>query len=291
MRSALPADSDEGSAFSQSSRMQVRFWGVRGSIPVAQADCLAYGGNTACIEVRLPENQILIIDAGTGIHNLGHSLRSEFQDRKLALQLFLTHFHWDHIQGLPYFAPLYDAGNEVVFHSGHLPSETREILDHQMSSPYFPVRLEMLAATRSFVQASSNAPPYPKLAFHPFPLNHSGGATGCRLELEGAVVVHASDVEHGHPRLDSILRDHAQNADLLIYDAQYTPEEYEHRCGWGHSTWLEAARVAMDAHVKKLILFHHDPAHVDSTIDQMLANTRCCFENTDAAREGLTITL
>jgi ribonuclease BN (tRNA processing enzyme) len=124
------------------------------------------------------------------------------------------------------------------------------------------------------------------LNVYQFPLNHPQGASGYRIEKDGAVIVHASDVEHGEPRMDSILREHAQNADVLIMDAQYTPEEYESKRGWGHTTWLEATRVARDCGVKQLVLFHHDPGHDDRAINEILACAQRQFENTVAAKEG-----
>ncbi len=272
-------------------RIQLRFWGVRGSIPVPQSATLSYGGNTACIEVRLPGDRILIIDGGTGVRNLGTSLEEELKTKQLTIQFFLTHFHWDHIQGLPFFAPLYDGRNEVTFLSSLPPAELGEILEGQMSYPYFPVRFDMLAAKRTFVKIEPETSRFGPLSIYPFPLNHPQGATGCRLETDGAVIVHACDFEHGNAKLDGVLRDYAQNADILIYDAQYTPEEYETRKGWGHSTWVQAARMAQDANVKQLILFHHDPSHQDAAIDEIVAETRRCFKNTEAAREGWSVTL
>ena len=270
-------------------RLQLKFWGVRGSIPSPQIEMLGFGGNTTCVEVRLPGGDSMIIDGGTGVRNLGLSLVKERPKQAMNLHFFLTHFHWDHIQGLPFFAPFYSAENVITFHASRPRSEVWETLEGQMSHPYSPVRFDMLSAHRDIVEVGSDPLRYGDLSLRAFPLNHPQGAVGCRLELDGAVIVHASDTEHGHPRLDNVLREYAQNADILIYDSQYTPEEYESRKGWGHSTWLEATRVARDAGVKRLILFHHDPSHTDSCVAQILDQARSRFENTDAAREGKAI--
>lgn len=276
---------------SEEFRFQLKFWGVRGSIPVPQQDMLGFGGNTTCLEVGLPSGEIIIIDGGSGVRNLGMSLLREHRRQLVSLHFFLTHFHWDHIQGLPFFAPLYDSANQVTFHASRPVDELQETLEGQMSHPYFPVRFEMLAAKRNFVELAFEPIRYGEAAIYPFPLNHPQNATGFRLELNGAAIVHASDTEHGNPELDKIVREYSREADILIYDSQYTPEEYESRKGWGHSTWLEATRVARDAKVKQLILFHHDPTHDDAFIENIVQQARQCFPASDAAREGWKITL
>lgn len=268
----------------------LKFWGVRGSIPTPTLENLGFGGNTACIELR-SRGGILIIDGGTGARKLGVCLEEELPQRSLTLHLLLTHFHWDHIQGLPFFAPLYDSGNQIMIYSGRPADEVTGILGGQMSNPYFPVGFGFMSAVRSFVQLRDGGERAATVVVHPFPLNHPQGATGFRIEVDGTVITHASDVEHGDPKLDGILREYAQNADVLIYDAQYTPEEYERKKGWGHSTWLEATRVARECNVGRLILFHHDPGHDDTCMREIVRHAQEEFENTDAAEEGMEIAL
>ncbi|MGC2661655.1 MAG: MBL fold metallo-hydrolase [Bryobacteraceae bacterium] len=272
-------------------RLQVKFWGVRGSTPTPVQANLGYGGNTACIEVRLPNNEMIIIDGGLGVRNLGLSLLEEFPSQNLALQVFLTHFHWDHIQGLPFFPPLYNPANRISFHSFPQKEQIRETLTGQMTTPYFPVNFALLAAARDFIQIAREPIHYGNLCVRAFPLNHPQGACGYRIESNGAVVVIASDLEHGNPELDRVLRRYAEGADLLVYDAQYTPDEYPARKGWGHSTHVEGARVAREAGVKQLVLFHHDPSHTDTMLDSIVEDARANFENTCAAREGRSIYL
>lgn len=247
------------------------------------------GGNTACIEIRSGE-ETFVIDGGTGVRNLGLCLQKE-SEAQMRLHFLLTHFHWDHVQGLPFFAPLYNPGNEVTFYSGRSAEELCGILEGQMAAPYFPVRFEFLAAKRKFIELRKAGERAATALIHPFPLHHPQGATGFRIEINGSVIAHASDVEHGHPTLDATLREYAQDADLLIYDAQYTPDEYEHRRGWGHSTWLEATRIAKDCNVKRLVLFHHDPSHDDEYVMRIEAEARLHFANTDAAKEGWEVTV
>ncbi|MFM8781424.1 MAG: MBL fold metallo-hydrolase, partial [Gemmatimonadota bacterium] len=182
--------------------LRLTFWGTRGSIPSPGPHTVRYGGNTPCVEVRTGDGHLLILDAGTGIRALGRSLVEQAEGASIEADLFLTHAHWDHIQGIPFFAPLYSPANQVTFHSSKAPEDMREILEGQMSNPYFPVRFDLLAARREFVQITGHPLKDNRLSVHAFPLNHPQGATGFRLEFDGAVVVHACDHEHGIPEID-----------------------------------------------------------------------------------------
>lgn len=276
---------------SEPSRLQLTFWGVRGSIPTPAPENLGYGGNTTCLELRLPNDEVVVIDGGTGARQLGLSLLQRFSRNANDIHFLMTHFHWDHIQGIPFFAPLYSPANRVVFHSSRSPAEVLDILEGQMTHPYFPVKFELLAAKREFVQITQEPLTYGDLTVRAFPLNHPQGATGFRLESHGAVIVHACDHEHGNAKLDQTLREYSEGADVLIYDAQFTPDEYPSKAGWGHSTWLEGVKVARDAGVKQLILSHHDPSHSDDMLRGMLDEAKAEFENTALAQERWTIHL
>ncbi len=272
--------------------VRLRFWGVRGSTPTPQVENLTFGGNTSCVEIRTAANDCIIFDAGSGIRNLGQSLMKEAAGQPVNVKLFLTHFHWDHIQGLPFFIPIYGPKNHISFYTGIQGRPLQETLEGQMAKPYFPVDFDQVAARRDFntidpgkhVDASG-------MKIIPFPLNHPQNASGYRIEAPGAVIVYATDYEHGHPTLDSTLREYAQGADLLICDSQYTPAEYEKHKGWGHSTWLNAVHVARDAKVKQLFLFHHDPTHDDQQMMRITEDARMQFENTTAAWEGFAAVL
>lgn len=268
--------------------LSVEICGARGSMPTPGNGTLRYGGNTTCISVLSDAGDRVIIDAGTGIRKLGRLLMAE-TPRAREINIFLTHFHWDHIQGLPFFAPLIQGGSRVCFHAGVAPGETCARLEQQMTDPFFTLSFDAARAEREFAQTSETATRCGTLSVATFPLNHPQGAWGYRVECGGASVVVATDVEHGHPTLDKVLRERAAGADLLIYDAQYTEAEYASRLGWGHSTAHAAAQVAADAGVKKLLLFHHDPDHDDATIDKIAADTCQLFANTHAAREGEVI--
>jgi phosphoribosyl 1,2-cyclic phosphodiesterase len=271
--------------------LQMRFWGVRGSTPAPGQDKLVYGGNTPCVEIRTSSGEILIFDGGSGIRELGQQLATEFAGQKLALNLFLTHFHWDHIQGIPYFRPLFSPATKLGVHSWTSGRETREVLAGQMRTPYFPVNLTDVSSRLTFVQMKSERVKLGEVSVESFPLNHPQGAYGYRIEAGGKSIVYATDLEHGDAQLDRVLRDYASGADVLIYDAQYNDAEYAAHRGWGHSTWREATRVARDAGVGRLFLFHFDPAHTDADVAESERGAQAYFDAAYAARECLVISL
>ncbi len=270
--------------------MFVRFWGVRGSTPTPQRENLRYGGNTSCVEIRTRDG-IFIFDCGTGLRLLGNALCKEFGRRPIKARVFLSHYHWDHIQGIPFFSPLYDRANYFVFHSYRsTDTSVEKALEDQMVNPYFPVDMKTMLAHRHFYEIGEERTSYDSLTLTTKHLNHPQGCMGFRIEHQGKTVVYATDNEPGDPRGDRNVRVLAQGADLFIYDSQYTPHEYKTaKKTWGHSTWAEAVSIAREAKVKKLVLFHHDPDHDDRMIDSILRKARQRFPRTVAAREGLTI--
>lgn len=274
-----------------SSRPSVRFWGVRGSIPTPDRGCVGVGGNTSCVEVRAG-GASLVLDAGTGARALGVAMTAEAAGRPIETHVLLTHFHWDHLQGLPFFAPLYARGSRVHFRAVADAERLRDLLKGTMSPPYFPVLFDTAGAETTTDSLADGEPvEIGPFTVRPFPLNHPQGASGYRIEAGGASLVYAPDYEHGHADLDRVLREAARGADLLISDAQFTPDEYALRQGWGHTTYEEAARVAREADVGRLLLFHHDPAHDDDAMARIGDAARDLFAATDVAYEGLEIPL
>jgi phosphoribosyl 1,2-cyclic phosphodiesterase len=272
----------------------LRFWGVRGSVPTPNACNLGIGGNTPCMQVLSdvgtpdPCTDLLVFDAGTGIRALGKEITSCPLTPK-AIHVFLTHFHWDHVQGLPYFLPLFSPRTNMVFHSAHPVEKLRAVLAAQMQSPYFPVCFEELPANIQFCQIGTEPQSFGEVTVQAFPLHHPQGSFGFRLVHPQRTVVYATDHEHGDAASHDNLTAMSQGADVLVYDAQYTPVEYETRCGWGHSTWLEATRVAKEAGVKQLVLFHHDPDRDDEAVRRIEMEAREEFAGTVAAYEGLLL--
>lgn len=266
----------------------LRFWGVRGSTPTPVVGNLGYGGNTPCVSVESGPDELLIFDAGSGIRALGAEIMRRTTLPKL-LHIFFTHFHWDHVQGLPFFAPLYREDMRVVFHSAREAAELRAILGRQMATPFFPVDFGALPSQVEFRQIANEPIGVSDCSVQGFPLHHPQGAQGYRITDGRKSIVLATDHEHGDLSIDGELRRVARDADVLIYDAQYTPAEYSQRKGWGHGTWQEATNVARDAQVGKLILFHHDPDHDDGVLDGIVAEAQQQFSSTTAARENTTI--
>ena len=277
--------------------MLVRFWGVRGSTPTPQSENLRYGGNTSCVEVRV-NGHIYVFDCGTGFRNLGKQLSQEQavngrNGHPINAHIFLSHFHWDHIQGIPFFSPLYnDRDSSFVFHSSSRTRGLQQALEEQMADPYFPVNMSDMAAHRQFCTIDEGRTKLEGCTVQAKWLNHPQGCLGFRMETEGKVIVYATDNEPGHPVFDKNVRKLAEGADVLIYDAQYLPEEYAARKqGWGHSHWREAINVVMESGAKELILFHHDPDHSDSCIDSVVKQAREHYPKVRAASEGMEIVL
>lgn len=285
--------------------MKARFWGVRGSVPTPGPRTARYGGNTACVEVRAG-GQLLIIDSGTGARELGQALLAEAAGKPIAGSFLIGHTHWDHIQGFPFFTPLYLPTSRFTVRG--VSGTTRSFLDvmaGQMSSTYFPVQLGDMASKPEFVEFSGPTMIGPvKVGFHY--LNHPGITIGFRLEHEGKVLGYISDHEpYGKlnarsaftDKEDAAIARFVEGADLLICESQYTADEYRLKRGWGHSTFDDVLDLATRAGVKRLALFHHDPAHDDDAMD---AHEAACVKaiaargariDVFAAREGMEVEL
>lgn len=264
-------------------RLSVRFWGVRGSLATPGKTTARYGGNTACVEVCAGDERI-VFDMGSGLRELGASLKGAAGTKTT---FFLSHYHWDHILGLPFFGPAYDPRNELVIHGAtRMGKSVREILAGQMINPYFPVSLGEFRASLQFRAIESGA----RIQVGPAvvtarELSHPGGALGFRVDCGDRSVVYATDFEHGSPADDALV-DLAHGTDMLIYDAMFTVPEFPSHVGWGHSTWADGVKLAKRAKARQLMLFHYNPTHDDHQVDELLRLAQAKFPNTEAAREG-----
>jgi phosphoribosyl 1,2-cyclic phosphodiesterase len=273
----------------------IKFWGVRGSVPSGNPETVKVGGNTTCVEIRCGE-ELIVIDTGTGFRNLGMALMKELPVKGTILY---THVHWDHIQGFPFFTPFFIPGNEFrVFGGTSLPTTVEEVLKQQMSPPCFPVKTDLFGANISY----HDLKPGDVIEGENYkvtlaPLYHPNGCYAYRVDQEGQSLVFATDCEHYEDKPNKNLIELCRDADMLVYDSQYTDDEYNGlneefpRKGWGHSTMREGIKVAEAANVKKFVLFHHDPTHNDEFIQKIEAEARQLFPKSIAAYEGLQIEL
>lgn len=270
----------------------IQFWGVRGSIPAPGSETVRYGGNTSCVEMRVGGKR-LIFDGGTGLRVLGKSL---LKHMPLEAYMFFTHSHWDHIQGFPFFVPAFVKGNCFHIYGAIAPNGAtmKQRLHDQMLHPNFPVPMQVMQSDLKFYDLfPGDVLELGDIAIETGSLNHPNTAMGYRITWQGRTAVYATDTEHFPDRLDENLLHLARNADVLIYDACYTDEEYHDpmspKVGWGHSTWQEAVKAAKAAGVKKLVVFHHDPNHSDDFLDDVESRVEAVFPNSVLAREGMIL--
>ena len=284
----------------------VTFWGTRGSIPTPGAHTARYGGNTSCVAVQGRQDQLVILDAGSGIRPLGHEL-SRGQNGAMGVDILLSHTHWDHIQGLPFFQPLNTQGNTVrIFGSAQAGVPLEEILDRQMDPVVFPVPLKALAADLTVTEIRGGRFEIDGFGVDAFRLRHPGTTLGFRLTplAGGAGMAYVTDNELGPGGSYEVpadwrkgLVDFLRGVDTLIHDGMYTDELLATRAGWGHSTPAQAVELAKESGCRRLVLFHHEPEHDDEAIDRLLAETRARARASapkleiDAAREGMILNL
>ena len=270
--------------------MKVKFYGVRGSIPTCGKEFQRYGGNTTCLRIyREAANRIVIIDAGTGIRNLGKELIAQ-NIKQNEINILFSHFHWDHIQGFPFFAPAYNKNQEIGIHvmgKERKSKNLKDIFSKQMQKDYFPLELDAMGAKFHFLNLGDDETRHGAHVtvtpqHHKFP----GGSYGFRMEDDSVVLAFCTDVEHING-IDQNIVKLAMNADVLIHDGQYTPDEYKKYRGWGHSTWKQAVEVAIQANVKRLVITHHDPDHDDDFLGFMEKDCQRVFPNCEFAREGI----
>lgn len=271
---------------------KLKFWGVRGSIACASPNHMRYGGNTSCLEVTAGEHRI-VMDAGTGIRLLGNQMQKE--SNLADFHILLTHTHWDHINGFPFFTPAYNPNLEINIMAGHLVDKggIQRVLSAQMDNPMFPVPLEAMTANITFTDfhAGEDFELYPGVHVRTAPLNHPNGSTAYRVDYEGKSCVYVTDTEHVPGETDERIVELIRDADLVVYDSTYTEDEFPAKVGWGHSTWNEGVRLCRLANVKKMAIFHHEPDHFDDFMDALHEEAQREWHGAFVCREGMVYDL
>lgn len=270
---------------------KVKFWGVRGSIATPGPKHVAFGGNTSCIEVACGGRRI-ILDAGTGIRNLGHWLMKKNCKEATIL---LSHTHWDHINGFPFFSPAFKPGYKFRVMAGHLRGRhnigIEDVLASQMNQPTFPVPIGIMKQQLEFEDftAGDSFVIDGDIHVRTTPLNHPDGATGYRIDYKGNSVCYITDTEHVEGELDQNILNLVEGANMMIYDCTYTEKEYPSKKGWGHSTWEQGMKLAQAANVGQHILFHHDPDHEDMFMERLEEEARFAWIGNIVARENMRL--
>ena len=265
--------------------MEVFFWGVRGSIPTPGKEFMVYGGNTSCIEIKV-DDSIIIFDMGSGIKNLGDSLLK----RKIYnFDIFVSHFHYDHTCGLPFFKPAYNPNAKFNIRSGR--EDMIKVLDSQISSPSFPITLKEFKADIKYDNFSVGNEIILKnnIKISTTALNHPDGAVGYRVEYKDKVVSYITDHEHEVNVKNEELIKFVRNSDLLIYDSTYKDEEFENYIGWGHSTWQEGVRLKNYSETKQYAIFHHNPDNKDAVMNEIEHHANSIGNNIIVAKEGMSV--
>ena len=266
--------------------MIIRCYGARGSIPVSGEEYIKYGGDTTCLEIRSKNNEIIIVDAGTGIRRLGEKLVKE---QRFEYSMIFTHSHLDHITGFPFFMPIYNEKTTIdLMGCPSTQGNIKKLLSKAMGPPFFPVPFDRLSAQINYANECSISFQIDSIEVHPTNLSHPNVGMGYKFIEDGKKFVFLTDNELGYRHRDGqdfeAYVDFATDADLLIHDAEYTPEEYKIKKTWGHSTYKEALKLALEARVKSLGLFHHNMGRSDRAVDRIV---RRCRKTIESKKNGM----
>ena len=264
----------------------LKFWGVRGSRSTAESNKMEYGGDTSCIEIRTQNNELIILDMGTGLNNLGKSIIEE-EKPPTTINVFLSHYHWDHILGFLTFMPIYNSKYKINIYGNNKNTSINEISKKLLDKTFWPVSIDMLKAEINFIELNNKSVNISDVKITCNEHAHPNGATSYKISCKNYDIVYTTDCEHAEDNLSKNVIEFAENADILIHDSHFTPEDLETHKGWGHSSWEQAAQVAKLAKIKKLFLFHYSPEYDDSAVKKMEENAKNVFKETYAAKQGL----
>lgn len=268
--------------------MHVRFWGVRGSVPWAIPSAIGHGCNTPCLQIQDESTgEMIVFDAGSGIVGLGEALRGEAR----TVTIVLTHYHWDHLQGLPFFAPLYAPGWKVRIFAPAFETHDPDWMNTIFKSPFFPVPYDRLPNPPAVQLLEEGEFQLSGLDISAIALNHPGGALAYRIRGLTGDLVYATDHEFGDPQYDEPLADFARDAAAVVLDAHFTPDEMPTHRGWGHSDWRACAEFAETTNAGGLWLFHHKPGRTDEQLVRIRTDARRIFKATETASEGEALAL
>jgi len=266
----------------------LKFWGVRGSRSTAESDKLKYGGDTSCVEIRTKDNDLIILDMGTGLSKLGETILSDSTYPK-NINIFLSHYHWDHLLGFLNFTPLFDKSFSITIYGNNKLTSIDKISEKILDKAFWPVSLDMLKAKINFVELG-NEPVIinnSKIDFKDH--SHPNGATSYKVTIDNFSILYSTDSEHRNNKLNENVLKMAKNTDILIHDSHFTEEDLEDHIGWGHSSWKQAVNVAIKSGAKKLFLFHYSPEYNDDIIDSIEQKAQGLLETCEAAKQNLKV--
>ena len=269
--------------------VKIKFWGVRGSYPTPREQD-KFGGNTSCVEVRSNSDQLVILDMGTGLKDLGDSILKS-KNPINNINIIVSHYHYDHILGFLMFGPLFNENFTInIYGPGETDSEIKSKFMDLLNSSFWPVNIEMFSADLNFKNYTSGGFELSnKIKIKTCPHGHPGGCNSIRVEIDRFTVCYVTDCEYPESHLNQDVIDICNHTDVLIHDAQYTPEQMPNHRGWGHSSWEHCVNIAKRSNAKQLILFHHNPEHGNAILEKIEYDAQAQFQNTLSAREGMEI--
>lgn len=271
------------------SRGYIKFWGVRGSNPTADSDKMLFGGDTSCVEVRTAGNELVILDMGTGIRNLGKEIIKDHDGPK-TINIFLSHFHFDHVMGFLVFPPLFDSSYTINIYGYNKSTSTKSFSDKILDPTFWPVGIDVLQAKINFIDLDGEplkigSDTLVSYALHP----HPGYATSYKVETNGFSIVYTTDCEHPKKHFNKNVENIARNADILIHDSHFNRSDLINHKGWGHSSWETTIKLAEKVNVNKAVLYHYNPHYNDDQLLEIENKAKKAFKNTIASKQGLKI--